>query len=60
MLPLEKVKNLIGRHSKIEKELASQEINKDEFAKLSKEYSELNEIIKPATNYLNYQKNTLN
>ena len=56
MLPPEKVKNLISRHSKIEKELASQEINKDEFAKLSKEYSELNEIIKPATNYLNYQK----
>ena len=29
MLPLEKVKNLISRHSKIEKKLASQEINKD-------------------------------
>ncbi len=55
MLPLEKVRNLIDRHSKIEKELASQEINKDEFAELSKEYSELNEIIKPATNYLNYK-----
>ncbi len=55
MLPLEKVKNLINRHSKIEKELSSQNINKDEFAQLSKEYSELNEIIKPATNYLNYQ-----
>jgi len=55
MLPLEKVRNLIDRHSKIEKKLASQEINKDEFAELSKEYSELNEIIKPATNYLNYK-----
>ena len=55
MLPLEKVKNLISRHSKIEKKLASQEINKDEFAQLSKEYSELNEIIKSARNYINYQ-----
>ncbi len=54
MLPQGKVKNLINRHSKIEKELSSQEINKEEFAQLSKEYSELNEIIKPATNYLNF------
>ncbi len=56
MLSLDKVKSLIDRHSKIEKNLASQEINKDEFANLSKEYSELNEIIKAAKNYINYQE----
>ena len=55
MLPLEKVKSLINKHSKIEKELATQNIDKDQFAKLSKEYSELDEIIRPVKSYLNYQ-----
>ena len=56
MLPLEKVQNLINRHFKLEKELSSGEIDKKKFAEISKEYSELNEIINNAKEYLSYKK----
>ena len=56
MLPLEKVQNLIDRHLKLEKELSSGEIDKKKFASISKEYSDLNDIIKHAKEYLSYQK----
>ena len=56
MLPQEKVKNLIDRHLKLEKELSSGEIEKKKFAEISKEYSDLNEIIKQAKEYLDYQR----
>ncbi len=56
MLPLEKVKSLIERHIELEKELSSGEINKKKYAEISKEYSNLNEIIKQAKEYLNFQK----
>ena len=58
MLPLEKVQNLIDRHLKLEKELSSGEIDKKKFAEISKEYSDLNEIIKSAKEYLSYEKDT--
>ena len=57
MLPLLKVQDLIARHSKLEKELSSQEIDKKVFAEKSKEYSDLNEIIKESISYFNFQKN---
>jgi len=41
----------------LEKELSSQEIDKKSFAEKSKEYSDLNEIIKEAVSYFNFQKN---
>ena len=56
MLPLEKVQNLIDRHSKLEKDLSSGDIDKKKYAEISKEYSDLNEIIKYAKEYLNYEK----
>ncbi len=56
MLPQEKVKNLIDRHLKLEKELSSGEIEKKKFAEISKEYSDLNDIIKHAKEYLDYQR----
>ena len=56
MLPQEKVKNLIDRHIKLEKELSSGEINKNKYAEISKEYSELSDVIKQAKEYLNFQK----
>ena len=56
MLPQEKVKSLIERHIELEKELSSGEINKKKYAEISKEYSNLNEIIKQAKEYLNFQK----
>ena len=57
MVPLSKVKDLIARHSKLEKELSSQEIDKKSFAEKSKEYSELSDIIKEAVSYFNFKKN---
>ena len=57
MLPLSKVQDLISKHSKLEKELSSQEIDKKIFAEKSKEYSDLNEIIKEAISYFSFQKN---
>ena len=57
MVPLTKVQELIAKHSKLEKELSSQEIDKKSFAEKSKEYSDLNDIIKAAVSYFNFQKN---
>ena len=57
MIPLSKVQELIAKHSKLEKELSSQEIDKKSFAEKSKEYSDLNDIIKEAVSYFNFQKN---
>ena len=58
MLPQEKVQNLIDRHSKLESELSSGEIDKKKYAEISKEYSDLNDIVKQAKEYLSYQKDT--
>ena len=58
MLPQEKVQNLIDRHLKLEKELSSGEIDKKKYAEISKEYSDLNDIIKHAKEYLSYKKET--
>ena len=58
MLPQEKVQNLIDRHLKLEKELSSGKIDKKKYAEISKEYSDLNDIIKQAKEYLSYQKDT--
>jgi peptide chain release factor 1 len=57
MVPLSKVQDLIVKHSKLEKELSSQEIDKKSFAEKSKEYSDLSDIIKEAISYFNFQKN---
>ena len=57
MVPLSKVQELIIKHSKLEKDLSSQEIDKKSFAEKSKEYSDLNDIIKEAVSYFNFQKN---
>ena len=58
MLPQEKVQNLIDRHLKLEKELSSGETDKKKFAEISKEYSDLNNIIKHAKEYLSFQKDS--
>ncbi len=57
MLPNIKVQNLISKHAELEKKLASGEIDKKKFAEMSKEYSELNEIIKEAKEYISFEKN---
>ena len=57
MLPNIKVQNLISKHAELEKKLASGEVDKKNFAEMSKEYSELNEIIKEAKEYISFEKN---
>ena len=58
MLPIAKVQSLILKHSELEKDLSSGNINKKNFAEKSKEYSELNEILKEAISYRDYEKNS--
>ena len=58
MLPQEKVQNLIDRHRKLESDLSSGEIDKKKYAEISKEYSDLNDIVKHAKEYLSYKKET--
>ena len=48
MIPFKTVNDLINKHALLEKELSSSEIDKNSFAEKSKEYAELNEIIKVA------------
>ena len=56
MLPQKKVKNIIDRHLKLEIELSSGDVDKNKYAEISKEYADLNDIIKQAREYLSYQK----
>ncbi len=58
MLPIEKVQNLIEKHLELEKKLSSGVVDKKKFAEISKEYSDLNDIIKYAKDYLSYQKDS--
>ena len=57
MIPIDKVRDLILRHSLLEKELSSTEINKKKFAEKSKEYSDINEVIKEAKEYTSFDSN---
>ena len=57
MIPLKTVNDLINKHALLEKELSSEEINKNSFAEKSKEYADLNEIIKIAKSYISFEKN---
>ena len=56
MIPLKTIEELIIKHSNLEKQLSSGEVDKKEFAEKSKEYSGLNEIINNAKNYISYEK----
>ena len=56
-LPLKKVSEIIDKHIKLEKDLSTKNLDSKTFAKKSKEYSNLNEIISNALEYLNFEKN---
>ncbi len=56
MIPLQKVKDIIIKHDDLEKELSSGKIDPKLFAKKSKEYSNLGNIISTAKEYLNFDK----
>ena len=55
MIPITKVKDIISKHDILEKELSSGNIDPRSFAKKSKEYSSLGEIIKIAREYINFE-----
>ena len=59
MIPNKTIEDLINKHSLLEKDLSSSKIDKKLFAEKSKEYSDLNEIIKDAKKYISFEKNRL-
>ncbi len=56
MIPVDKVRDIISKHKLLEKELSSDKVDKKKFAKISKEYSDLNEILNDAKQYLSFDK----
>ena len=58
MVPQKKVKDLIQKHAELESELSSGKVDKKFFADKSKEYSDLNEIIKEAKEFNSFEKDT--
>ncbi len=59
MIPKKTVKDLLEKHATLEKDLSNGNIDKKNFAEKSKEYSDLNEIIEDAKNYILFEKNKL-
>ena len=56
MIPHKTIEELINKHSMLEKDLSSGQIEKKLFAEKSKEYADLNEIIKNAKKYISFEK----
>ena len=59
MVPIKKIANLISKHALLETELSLGQVDKKLFAKKSKEYSDLNEIIKEAKEYESFEKDKI-
>ena len=55
MIPINKVRDLIIKHTMLEKELSTGEIDKKNFAEKSKEYSDLNDVVKEAKEYSSFE-----
>ena len=55
MIPLKTVKELILKHSSLEKELSTGDLDKKKFAEKSKEYSDINEIIGIAKKHVSFE-----
>ena len=56
MVPVDKVKKIISNYENLEKELSSGSINKNDFAKKSKEYSNIKEVIDVAKQFISFDK----
>ena len=56
MIPLEKVQQIVSTYETLEKELASGDINKKDFANKSKGYSSIREVINQARSYLSFKE----
>ena len=59
MIPQKTIEDLLHKHSILEKDLSSVDIDKKKFAEKSKEYSDLNEVIEEAKSYISFEKNKL-
>ena len=59
MIPLQKVQEIVDKHDNLEKELSSGNFDTKLFAKKSKEYSDLGNIISYAREFLKFQKETI-
>ena len=55
MIPLKTVEDLIIKHSSIEKDLSTGELDNKLFAEKSKEYADLNYIIENAKDYISFE-----
>jgi len=56
MIPTKTIEELISKHSTLEKDLSSGDLDKKLFAEKSKEYSDVSEVIVSAKKYLSYEK----
>ena len=56
MIPLKTIEELINKHSTLEKDLSLGQVERKLFAEKSKEYADLNEIIKDAKKYISFEK----
>ena len=54
MIPLKTIEDLISKHSALEKELSTGDVDKKLFAEKSKEYSDLNDVINDAKKYFSH------
>ena len=59
MIPNKTIEELINNHATLEKELSSGKLDKKVFADKSKEYSDLDEIIKDAQKYILFENDKL-
>ena len=59
MIPIKKIADLISKHAILETELSLGQVDKKLFAEKSKEYSDLNEIIKEAKEYESIEKDQI-
>ena len=57
MIPIKTIEELILKHSTLEKDLSSGDLDKKLFAEKSKEYFDISEVIVSAKKYLSYEKN---
>ena len=55
MIPINKVRDLISKHTLLEKELSTGEVDKKKFAEKSKEYSDLTDVVKEAKEYSSFE-----
>ena len=55
MIPTKTIQELILKHSTLEKDLSSGDLDKKIFAEKSKEYSAVNDIIENAKNYISFE-----